>query len=101
MKRFLGIVLAVFSTLIFISYLFGTMNASASNTLNGIYKCSGDTKYTDTDDGTAQPMYFYFAADHTVKFAEPQVTSDNDTDDFGMERLDLVLGSISEMGPIL
>lgn len=80
MRRFFGIVLAVFSTLIFVSYLSGTTNASASKILNGIYKCSGDTKYTDADDGTATPMYFYFTPDHKVKYACPEVTSSSDSD---------------------
>ena len=79
MRKFLGIILVVFSTLIFVLCWSGVMNASASKTLNGIYKCSGDTKYTTTDDGTAQPMYFYFTPDHKVKYACPEVTSSSDS----------------------
>lgn len=78
MRKFLGIVLVAFSTLVFVLCWSGTMNASTNKTLNGIYKCSGDTKYTRADDGTARPMYFYFTPDHQVKYACPEVTSNSD-----------------------
>lgn len=80
MRRLFGIVLVVFSALVFILCISGTTNVYASNTLNGVYKCNGDTKYTRADDGTAQPLYFYFSPDHTVKYACPEVTSNSDTD---------------------
>lgn len=80
MKKYLGLVIAALTVFIFIFGNLGTVNASASKTLNGIYKCNGDTKYTDADDGTAQPMYFYFTPDHKVKYARPEVTSSSDSD---------------------
>lgn len=80
MRRFFRIVLAVFSTLVFVSCWSGATHVNASKTLNGIYKCNGDTELLKADDGTARPMYFYFSPDHTVKYAEPQVTSSSDND---------------------
>lgn len=76
--------LAILALIVF-TFIFGglkNVTANSNKTLHGIYKCDGDTKYTDADDGTPQPCYFCFTSDHEVKYVCPQVTSTNDSDDF-------------------